>query len=159
MEIITMLINSLWSGLFAGTLGFILTAPVRYIAPTFFCGFVGRFARDALMSWGVNQNWSTAVASAVVVLVAMAIIRGHRVSPVVMVCGVLPLGGSVAMFNVIASLMKVSYLSGEALSAASVTLSANMGKVFTTSLAIALGLATGMAIARLFRRQEVQEEI
>lgn len=159
MDIIAMFTNGLWSGLFAGTLGLILTAPVRYIAPTFFCGFVGRFARDALMSWGVNQNWSTVVASAVVVLVAMAIIKGHRVSPVVMVCGVLPLGGTVAMFNVIAAMMRVSHLSGEALSAASVTLSANVGKVFTTSLAIALGLAAGMTIASVFRRDEIQEEV
>jgi uncharacterized membrane protein YjjB (DUF3815 family) len=159
MDIITMLINSLWSGLFAGTLGFILTAPVRYIAPTFFCGFVGRFARDLFTSMGVSQNWSTAIASAVVVLVAIAIIRRHEVSPVVLVSGVLPLGAAVAMFNAIASLMKVSYLSGEALSAASVALSANMGKVFTTSLAIAMGLAAGLAIVRLFSRGEVREGI
>ena len=159
MDIITMFINGLWSGLFAGTLGLILTAPVRYIAPTFFCAFVGRFARDALMNWGVNQNWSTAVASAVVVLVGMAIIKGHRVAPVVMVCGVLPLGGTVAMFNAIASLMRVSSMSGEMLSEASVALSANVGKVFTTSLAIALGLAAGMAIASFFRREEFQEEV
>jgi uncharacterized membrane protein YjjB (DUF3815 family) len=159
MDLMTMFVSGLWSGLFAGTLGFILTAPLQYIVPSVLCGFVGRFARDAFMSWGLSQNWSTAVASAVVVLVAMAIIRGHRVSPVVMVCGVLPLGGSVAMFNAIASLMKVSYLTGEALSGASVALSANMGKVFTTSLAIALGLAMGMAVVRLFRREEVQEGV
>ncbi len=155
MDIITMLINSLWSGLFAGTLGFILTAPARYIAPTFFCGFLGRFARDLFASLGVSRNWSTAIASAVVVLVAMAIIRGHRVSPVVMICGILPLGAAVAMFNTIIELMRVSSLNGEALSKASVALSANMGKVFTTSLAIALGLAAGIAIIRFLRREEV----
>lgn len=150
--------NGLWSGLFSGTMGFILTAPIRYIAPAIVCGFVGRFARDALMGWGINLNWSTVVASAVVVLLAMAIIKGRRVPPVVMICGVLPLGATVAMFNSIASMMRVSHLSGEALSAASVTLSANVGKVFTTSLAIALGLAAGMAIASLFTRDKIEEE-
>ena len=143
MDLMTMFMNSLWSGLFAGTMGFILTAPLRYIVPAVLCGFVGRFARDLFMGWGVSQNWSTAIASAVLVLIGMAIIRGHKVSPVVMVCGVLPLGGSVAMFNTIASLMNVSHLTGEALSKASVALSANLGKVFTTSLCIASGACNG----------------
>jgi hypothetical protein len=76
-----------------------------------------------------------------------------------LVSGVLPLGAAVAMFNAITELMKVSSLKGEALSGASVALSANIGKVFTTSLAIALGLAAGIAIVRLFRREEVREGV
>jgi uncharacterized membrane protein YjjB (DUF3815 family) len=159
MDLLVILTNSLWAGLFAGGLGFTLTAPSRYIAPAFLCGFTGRFARDVFMSWGMSQNWSTAVAAAVVVLVAVVVIQRHVVSPVVLISGVLPLGAAVAMFNAIIELMKVSSLRGEALSASSVALSANTGKVFTTSLAIALGLGTGMAIVRLFRREEVREEV
>jgi uncharacterized membrane protein YjjB (DUF3815 family) len=159
MDLLAILMNSLWAGLFAGGLGILLTAPPRYIAPAFLCGFAGRFARDVFMSWGMNQNWSTAVAAAVVVLVAVTIIRGHVVSPVVLISGVLPLGAAVAMFNAIIEFMKVSSLKGEALSGASVALSANMGKVFTTSLAIALGLGAGMAIVRFLRREEVREGV
>ena len=159
MDLLAMLMNSLWAGLFAGGLGILLTAPLRYLVPAFLCGFSGRFARDVFMSWGMGQNWSTAVAAAVVVLVAVAIIRRPGVSPVVLVSGVLPLGAAVAMFNAILELMKVSSLKGEALNGASVALSANLGKVFTTSLAIALGLAVGIAIVRLFRREEVREGV
>ena len=72
----------------------------------------------------------------------------------VLICGVLPLGAAVAMFNLIFALMQVSSLQGEALGGASVALSANLGKMFTTSLAIAVGLAAGMAIVQLFRREE-----
>jgi hypothetical protein len=61
------------------------------------------------------------------------------------------------MFNTIASLMNVSHLTGESLSKASVAFIANLGKVFTTSLCIALGLAMGMAIVRLFMREEAEE--
>ncbi len=159
MDLLAILMNSLWAGLFAGGMGILLTAPPRFIVPAFLCGFAGRFARDVFMSWRMSQNWSTAVAAAVVVLVAVAVIRRHVVSPVVVISGVLPLGAAVAMFNAIIELMKVSSLKGEALSEASVALSANMGKVFTTSLAIALGLGTGIAIVRLFRREEVREEV
>jgi uncharacterized membrane protein YjjB (DUF3815 family) len=137
MDLLAIFMNSLWAGLFAGGMGILLTAPPRFIAPAFLSGFAGRFARDVFMSWGMSQNWSTAVAAAMVVLVAVAVIRRHVISPVVLVSGVLPLGAAVAMFNTIIELMKVSSLKGEALSASSVALSANTGKVFTTSLAIA----------------------
>ena len=153
MDLLAILMNSLWAGLFASGLGILLTAPARYLVPTFLCGFAGRLARDVFMIWGMGQNWSTAVAAAFVVLVAVGIIRRHLESPVVLVSGVLPLGAAVAMFNAIVALMNLSHLEGEALSRASVALSANTGKVFTTSLAIALGLAAGIAIVRLFSRE------
>jgi hypothetical protein len=97
------------------------------------------------------------VAAAVLDLVAVAIIRRHTVSPVVLICAVLPLGAAVAMFNMLFELMRLSSLQGEALSGASVALSANLAKVFTTSLAIALGLGAGLAIVWLFRREEAVE--
>ena len=159
MDIVAVLTGSVLAGLLACGMGILFTAPPRYIAPAFLCGFAGRFARDVFMSWGMGQNWSTAVAAVVVVLVAVTVIRRHVVSPVVLVSGVLPLGAAGAMFDAITELMKVSSLKGEALSVSSVALSGNMGKVFTTSLAIALGLAAGMAIVRFFRRDEVQEGV
>ena len=159
MDLMAIFMNSLWAGLFAGGLGFTLTAPPRYIAPAFLCGIAGRFARDVFMSWGMSQNWSTAVAAAMVVLVAVAVIRRHVVSPVVLISGVLPLGASGAMFNAIIELIKVSSLKGEALSGSTDLLSANIAKVFITSLAIAFGLGAGMAIVRFLRRDEVREEV
>jgi hypothetical protein len=99
------------------------------------------------------------LAAAVVVLVAAAVFRRHVVSPVVLVSGVLPLGAVVAMFNAIVELMKVSSHTGEMLSGASVALGANVGKVSTTSLAIALGLEVGISIVRLFRREEVRDGV
>jgi len=159
MDLVAILIKGLCAGLFAGALGVLFTAPPRYIVPAFVCGFAGHFTRDALMGWGLTQSWSTAVAAAVVVFVAVAIIRGHVVSPVVLVSAVLPLGASMAMFSAILNLMKISSLQGEAVSGAAVALSANAGKAFVTSLAVALGLGAGMAIVRLFRRGDVREGV
>lgn len=156
MDLSTILTNSLWAGLFAGGLSILLTAPLQYVLSALLCGFAGRCVRDVFMSWGLTQNWSTVIAAAVVVVVALTIIRGHVVSPVVLVAGVLPLGAAVAMFNAIIELMKVSFLSGEALNGASVALSANVGKAFTTTLAIALGLGVGMAIVQFLRRKRFE---
>ena len=146
--------SSLWAALFATGLGILLTAPTRYLVATFLCGFAGISVRDVIRGLGLTQNWATVIAAAIVVVVAVVITRRHRVSPVVLICGVLPLGATVAMFKLIIALMQVSSLTGEALSGASVALTANLGKVFTTSLAIVLGLGAGLAIASLFRREE-----
>jgi len=159
MDLLIILINSLWTGLFASGLGILLTAPLRYIVPSFLCGFAGRLVRDVFMGWGMSLNWSTVVAAAVLVLVAVAVVRRHSAPPVVLVSGVLPLGAATAMFNAILGLMQISSLKGEALTEASVALSANISKAFTTSLAIALGLAVGMTIVRLLRREEVWERV
>lgn len=154
MDPSTILINSLWAGLFATGLAVMLTAPVPYLVPSFACAFVGRGLRDVCTGLGVGINWATVIAAAVVVLVAVAIIRRHRVSPVVLICGVLPLGAAVPMFNLIFSLMRISTATGEALDAASIALNANLGKVFVTSLAIALGLGAGMTIVRFFQAED-----
>lgn len=154
MDLPAILLNNLWAALFATGLGVSLTAPVRFLIPTFVCAFVGRGVRDIWMAGGLSQNWATLIAAAVVVVLAVVLIRGHTVSPVVLVCGVLPLGATVPMFKLILALMQLSSLKGEALTAASVAMNANLGKAFTTSLAIVLGLAAGLAIARLFRRED-----
>ena len=154
MDLSAIVMSSLWAALFAAALGVIYTAPVKYLVATFVCGFVARCVRDVGIGWGLSQNWATLVAAFAVVVIAAVLIRGRRVSPVVLICGVLPLGASSAMFNLIFALMQVSSSKGEALIAASVALSANAGKVFTTSLAIAGGLGPAMAIVRLFRREE-----
>ena len=147
------LMNGLWAALFAAAMGILLTAPARYLVPTFLCGFTGRVVRDVLMSVGMSQNLSTVVAAAVLVGLAAAIVRRQRVSPVVLICAVLPLGAAVPMFNIMLDLIKVSSLQGDALSAASVALIANAGKAFAGTLAIALGLGTGFAIVHLFQRE------
>lgn len=150
------LINSAWAGLFAGTLAILFASPPQYLPATILCGFGGRCVNDVLVAVGLDQNLSTAMAACAVVLVAAAVTRNHDASPVVLAAGVVPLGAALAMFNTIIALMKISSLSGEALNASSVALSANAGKVFTGSLAISLGLAAGMAVVRLLGRREIR---
>jgi uncharacterized membrane protein YjjB (DUF3815 family) len=159
MNIGTILLNGLLAGFFASALGVILTAPSRYIVPVFFCGFSGRFARDLLMRSGLGLNWSTLLAAAAVVLVGTAIIRRHAVSPVALVSGVLPLAASASMFDAILALMTVSPAKGEALQNASASLISSSAKVFNASLAIAIGLAAGLAIVRAIRGERVWESV
>ena len=143
-----MLLNSFWAAVFAIGFGIILTTPARALIACFACGFAGRIIRDVSMGWGISQNWSTVIAAAALVFVAVAVTQRHNISPMVLVCGVLPLGAAVAMFNAIIDLLRVSALKGDALNSASAALSANAGKAITGTLAIALGLAVGMAIVR-----------
>ena len=158
MDLYALGFKSLWAGLFASGFAITLTAPPRYIAPAFLCGAGDFFARGLLVSAGMNQDWATVVAAAALVLIAVASTRqDHEVSPVLLITGVLPLGAALAMFNTILALMKITSLKGEALAAESAALNANTSKVFVTTLAIALGLAGGIAIVRYFKRAEVRE--
>ena len=157
MDLSGILMNSLWGGLFGAGIAILFTAPREYLVATFFCGLVGRLVRDILTGLNLGQNLSIVIAAAVVVLVAVAIIRSHKVSPVVMICGVLPLGAATAMFNMVLGLMKLPKVSGNELRAASIEYTSNLATVFVTSLSIALGMGIGMAIVRLFRRKESVE--
>lgn len=142
----TILANSLWAALFAIGLGVLLTAPPRYLPAACLCGFLGRGLRDVCTSLDMHRGWATLIAAMVVVLVALAFTRGRPVSPVVLICGVLPLGAAVAMFNMIFALVQVSSARGDEVGAAIMAVGANAGEVFTTSLAIALGLGGGIAV-------------
>lgn len=153
MDPIAILSHCLWTGLFAAGLGVMLTAPAQYLVACFFCGFVGRGVKDITHGFGVDVNWATAIAALAVVLVAAALTRRQTVSPVVLICGALPLGASVAMFHLIFALMKVSTAKETELAEASLALTANLGKVFTISLAVALGLGAGVALVKLLRRR------
>jgi uncharacterized membrane protein YjjB (DUF3815 family) len=104
------------------------------------------------MDFGMSQNWSTVLAAIIIVIVAVSIVKSHEVPPVVLVTAVLPLGAAVPMFFVINEIINNSSLTGIATGDSSVALITNAGKVFTTSLAIALGLGIGIEIVRYFKK-------
>lgn len=159
MNLSAILLEGLMAGSFASALGVILTAPPRYIVPVFFCGFSGRFVRDLLTSLGLSFNWSTMVAAAAVVLVGTAITRRHTVPLVALATSIFPLAASASFFDAILAVMRVSSAKGEELQAASVSLISSSAKAFTVSLAIALGLAAGLAIVRAIRGERVWESV
>ena len=157
MELLTNLLDGLAAASFAGGLALLLTAPPRYLFPAFLCGGVGRLARDQFVSWGVSSNWSTFIASGIVVLLATAVMRRHKVSPAVLISAVLPLGAATAIFNMLFSLMQMPALSGEELNKAAIAFAANSSKAFMTTLAVALGMCSGLVIVRAFQRDEMIE--
>jgi uncharacterized membrane protein YjjB (DUF3815 family) len=151
MDLAAIATTAFFAGVYSCCLAFTMTAPTRFIPNAFICGMTGRFLRDALQASGFAPNWSTAAAAFVVVMVSMLFIRGHDVSPVVLISGVIPLGASTAMFHVLFGLMKLS-AAKENLPALSVALTQNMSKVAITSLAIAVGLGAGLTLVQVLRR-------
>jgi uncharacterized membrane protein YjjB (DUF3815 family) len=154
MDLPAIALDSLWAAVLATGLGIIYTAPARYLVATFLCGFIGRGVRDVGVAWTLGEGWATVIAAVAVVLVAVLIVRRRTVSPVVLICGVLPLAAHSSMLNLIQALLQIASLKGEALAGGSIALIGNLGKVMTTSLAIAAGLWAGMAIVRLVTREE-----
>ena len=158
MSIENILLDGLWSALFAIAMSIRNSTPYKYIIPTFLSGIIAVCTRDFLENAGLSTNWSTLFAAFMIVISTGIFIRSQRVPPVVMVCAVLPLWASVSMFNMLNDLRKVSLLSGDALNKAAVDLSANTAVVFVITVAIALGFAAGLAVLRLIYRKESLED-
>ncbi len=94
MDLASIFTNSLWAALFAVGLGVRLTAPLQYLIPTFLGGFAGRLVHSLLVQGGMGRDWATVLAAAAIVAVAVATTHRHRVSPIVLICAVLPLGAA-----------------------------------------------------------------
>ncbi len=160
MSIESVLIDGLWSALFATAMSIRNSTPYKYILPTFISGVIAVCTRDLLENAGLSTNWSTLFAAFMIVISTGIFIRSRRVPPVVMVCAVLPLWASVSMFNMLDDLRKVSLLSGDALNKAAIDLSANSAVVLVITIVIALGFAAGMAVLNLiFRRESLEDAI
>jgi uncharacterized membrane protein YjjB (DUF3815 family) len=154
-----MLLNSLWAGLFAAALTVVLTAPPQAILPSLMCGFAARLIRNVLIGWGLSSSAAVVVAAAACTLLAIALANRRRnFSLIALVTGVLPLGAAVALFNSIKELLSLPALKEQALITASAQLSANLSAVFTTTLAMVLGIGLGFLIARVFNWDRVLQD-
>jgi uncharacterized membrane protein YjjB (DUF3815 family) len=145
-----MLLNSIWAGLFSAALAVVLTTPPQAILPSLLCGFTARLIRNALIGWGIVHGLAVVIAAAASVFLAIALVSRKRTSSLVaIVTGVLPLGAAVAFFNAIKGILEISTFKDQALITASAQLAANLSSIFTTTLAIALGMGVGFLVARL----------
>ena len=160
MNLESILLDGLWSALFATAMSIRNSTPYKYIIPTFISSVLAVVTRDTLQHYGFSTNWSTLFAAFMIVISAGLIIRSQKVPPVVMVCAVLPLWASVSMFNLLNDLRKVSLLSGDELSKAATDLTANTAIVFVITVSIALGFAAGLAVLKvIFRRESIEDSI
>jgi uncharacterized membrane protein YjjB (DUF3815 family) len=159
MAIMPMVVNSVWAGLFAAALAVVLTAPPQAIVPSLLCGFAARLIRNVLIGWGLSSSAAVVVAAAACVLLAIVLANRRRnFSLIALVTGVLPLGAAVALFNSIKGILNISGLKEQALITASAQLSANLSAVFTTTLAMVLGIGLGFLIARTFEWGNVLQD-
>ena len=135
----------------AAALAVVFTAPPACIVPTFVSGLAAYLARDLLAGLGMHEAGAVIVATAVAVVTAVAVTPRRLAAPVVVIAAIFPLSAGVALFDAIVDLLKVSTYQGSALQDASLALSANLGRAFTTFGAIAFGLEIGIAIVGVFR--------
>jgi uncharacterized membrane protein YjjB (DUF3815 family) len=154
MDLIVILLNSLWAGIFSAGMAVVFSTPSWALVPSFCCGFIARVVRDLLMGWGASQNLATFVAAAVVIFIVVSLVRRPGVSPIVMLAGVIPLGAAGALFRAIVGFLEISSLKGEGPSAP-VALISNLSIVFTTTCAIAVGAWTGYLFGQSVRRDQL----
>lgn len=146
---IDILVPALWAGVFAAAMSVVFSAPVHSVLPCFVGGLVGRLSRDLAIAAGATMELSSMLAAALVVTTAALLTRRAGLSPAVMVSALLPLGAAGAFFRALVGFMQISRLPQEELSRVSSELVINVSRVFMTSLAIALGVAIVLSLARL----------
>lgn len=147
-----LLLDSALAGVSAGCMTILMTAPFRYAGPAVVCGLSGRLIRDLLLAAAVSPPVSTLAATTAVVLLAVALAHGKEVSPVVVITGILPLGASLSMFQTVVYVLRLPSRTGAAATETSMELITTLSRVVTTSMAIALGLVVGIAVARALHR-------
>lgn len=153
MDWFPLLMNALWGGFFAAGLGLLLTTPPQGLLPCFASGLAGRLARNLLIAGGLSQTASVVMAAIVCVLVTILLSRRPQLSPLAMITGVLPLGAAVPLFRSIHGILTLHRLQGDALNKAVVQLIANLSNVFTTTLAIVLGIWLGLLLLTALGRK------
>lgn len=152
MSLLASTIEGLWAAIFAAAFGVLLSMPLRGLGTCALCGLVGSLVRDLAIGLGSSRSWATVVATIAVVLAAAVEMRSRRLAPVAIICGVFPLGAAVSFFKTIAGLLRIPSQSGPALEQASVELVANVARAFTTTLAIAVGIGTGLFLVSRIER-------
>jgi hypothetical protein len=148
-----LLSDGAWAGLFAAAMAIVSAAPYSGLLPSFCGSFVARFARDALVAAGVDLNWATLIAAALVIFVAAVLIRRPVVSPVVMVSALVPLGAALPFFRAIADFLRIPSMTAEGVALLPQTMLSNLGKVFTTTVAIGAGASVAIYLVRALRRE------
>jgi uncharacterized membrane protein YjjB (DUF3815 family) len=152
MTLSASLLDGLWAAVFAVAFGVLLSMPLRGLGTCALCGLVGSVVRDMVVGLGASASWATVVATIAVVLATTLELRGRRLAPVAIICGILPLGAAVSYFQTIAALLRIPSQSGLLLEQTSLALVANVGRAFTITLAIAVGIGTGLFLISSLER-------
>lgn len=154
MTVGAVLINSLWAGLYAGSMTVVFSAPWWAVVPSVVSGFVARLVRDALLGMGVGPNLAVLIAATVAVTLSGLMLRRSSLAPVVLVSGLIPLGAATALLRGIVGLWRMSSLQGEALADGAVFVAASFTIAFNTTVAIAMGFWLGMALVGVLGRKK-----
>lgn len=147
------IVSSLWAGLFSAALAIIFSAPTQSLWRCFVAGFAGYLVRCAMLASGSTLDLASLVAAALVVLVAVALVRRANVSPAVMVSALLPLGSAGALFRVLYDFLRLSRLPENQLDDVSQDLVVNISRVFTGTLALAIGVSAALLLVRFVMRR------
>ncbi len=154
MNLISLVVDSIWAGLFAGAMSIVFSAPYSALFLSFCGGFVGRLVRDILLQQGASAAVATLIAAAMVVMVAALMRRRPGISPVIIVSGTLPLGAAGAFARAIVDFLRISSLTDQKASAVPLALVSDLSTVFKTTVAIGIGISVAVYAVRLFGWKE-----
>ena len=145
------LVVSGWCGVNAAMLGTMFSAPRYAVLPCFAGGVVARLSRDIIIGAGASHVFATSIAAGLVVLTASVLIRRPGISPVVVVSALTPIGAVGPFFRAIVGFLRLSSVPADQLTDSVFALITNLSRVFTTTLALAIGVSAALLLTRALR--------
>ena len=153
MNLIAVLVGGIWAGVFAAALAIVFSAPVNTMFSGFCGGFVARFSRDVLLGWGSKPELATLVAAALVVFVGAFLVHRHGDSLATIAGAVIPLAPGAIFIHAITDFLLISSQPDDKLVGVPAELVSNLSKVFTTTVAIAVGLSLAILVLQTVKRE------
>ena len=156
MNLIALLVGGIWAGVFAAALAIVFSVPVNVVFSGFCGGFVARFSRDVLLGWGAKPELATLVAAALVVFVGALLVRRHSDLLATVAGACVPLTPGTVFIRAITDFLLISSRPDDKLVGVPAELVSNLSRVFTTTVAIAVGLSLAILVLQTVKREHAE---
>ena len=155
MNLIALLVGGIWAGVFAAALAIVFSVPVNAVFSGFCGGFVARFSRDVLLGWGAKPEHNFA-AAAFVVFVGALLVRRHSDLLATFAGACVPLTPGTVFIRAITDFLLISSRPDDKLVGVPAELVSNLSRVFTTTVAIAVGLSLALLVLQTVKREHAE---
>ena len=148
-----MILQALLAAVFAVTMSIMFNTRTRALPICFLGGAVARFSRELFTLLDVALPAATLAATATTTVIVLLLADRLDVGRVALVSAILPLGATLTVFETVTGALRVATVDDGMLEATAARLVRDAAKSFDVTLAIGLGVASGVAIVQLLRRR------
>jgi uncharacterized membrane protein YjjB (DUF3815 family) len=143
--------NVVFAAVFAVCMGIMFNTRPKALPICFVGGAVARLMRDVLTLQGVTLPTATLAATVATTVLVLVLAQRFGIGPGTLVSAILPLGATLTVFEAVAGTLRIASVDDAGLAVTAAELVRDAAKSFDITLAIGVGVASGIAGLRLLR--------